>query len=155
MIRKVVIFILLFAALATSVAWVSIPSAPEGFLRHLSATRESKLQFAAYQGDAVLCYGNFPDHRFLPPLTIYQDGFDWGVLSLHLLETRPPSPLHGWCVSMPFPVAVLLLIAYPIIAFIRGPLRRRRRRRHGLCAHCGYNLEGNVSGVCPECGEAL
>jgi hypothetical protein len=23
------------------------------------------------------------------------------------------------------------------------------------CAHCGYNLTGNVSGVCPECGNAV
>jgi predicted Zn-ribbon and HTH transcriptional regulator len=34
--------------------------------------------------------------------------------------------------------------------------RRRRRRRyrltHGLCLTCGYNLTGNVSGRCPECG---
>jgi purine-cytosine permease-like protein len=30
----------------------------------------------------------------------------------------------------------------------------RRRRRGGFCRHCGYNLRGNVSGVCPECGAA-
>lgn len=24
-----------------------------------------------------------------------------------------------------------------------------------MCAQCGYNLQGNVSGVCPECGKAL
>jgi hypothetical protein len=29
------------------------------------------------------------------------------------------------------------------------------RRKMGLCAHCGYNLTGNVSGVCPECGGAI
>jgi hypothetical protein len=28
----------------------------------------------------------------------------------------------------------------------------RRRRRPGTCRRCGYNLTGNVSGVCPECG---
>lgn len=31
--------------------------------------------------------------------------------------------------------------------------RRRKRRASGLCLRCGYNLAGNVSGVCPECGE--
>jgi hypothetical protein len=44
---------------------------------------------------------------------------------------------------------------YPLIAFIRGPLRRWRRRRKGLCVSCGYNLTGNVSEVCPECGTSL
>lgn len=27
-----------------------------------------------------------------------------------------------------------------------------RRRAKGVCAACGYNLTGNVSGICPECG---
>lgn len=56
---------------------------------------------------------------------------------------------HGelplWC---PF----LLFGTYPVVAFIFGPLRRYRRRKRGLCLKCGYNLTGNVSGVCPECG---
>ncbi len=29
---------------------------------------------------------------------------------------------------------------------------RGLRLRRGLCVECGYNLTGNVSGVCPECG---
>lgn len=33
-----------------------------------------------------------------------------------------------------------------------GPLRRWRRRRKGWCVRCGYDLTGNVTGVCPECG---
>ena len=28
-----------------------------------------------------------------------------------------------------------------------------RRLLHGRCPSCGYNLTGNVSGVCPECGD--
>ena len=30
--------------------------------------------------------------------------------------------------------------------------RKVRRRRQGLCTECGYDLRGNVSGRCPECG---
>jgi len=29
---------------------------------------------------------------------------------------------------------------------------RDRRRMPGLCVKCGYDLRGNASGVCPECG---
>lgn len=32
---------------------------------------------------------------------------------------------------------------------VRADARRKRRQ----CAQCGYSLEGNVSGRCPECGE--
>ena len=31
-------------------------------------------------------------------------------------------------------------------------LRRTRRRDENHCRSCGYNLTGNTSGVCPECG---
>jgi membrane protein YqaA with SNARE-associated domain len=35
-------------------------------------------------------------------------------------------------------------------------LRWRRVEYDGTeCLHCGYNLTGNVSGTCPECGEAV
>jgi hypothetical protein len=50
---------------------------------------------------------------------------------------------------------VIVLPIQPTIAFVRGPYRRYRRRKKGLCLTCGYNLTGNVSGVCPECGEQI
>jgi hypothetical protein len=31
-------------------------------------------------------------------------------------------------------------------------LWRRKRPQVGNCPTCGYNLTGNVSGICPECG---
>lgn len=48
-----------------------------------------------------------------------------------------------------------LVATYPATALIRGPVRRWRRRRRGLCVRCGYNLTGNVSGICPECGTRI
>ena len=50
---------------------------------------------------------------------------------------------------------VFMFAAYPTFAFIRGPLRRHRRRRKGLCLKCGYDLTGNESGTCPECGSEV
>ena len=41
---------------------------------------------------------------------------------------------------------------YPLFALTRGPVRRWRRQKHGRCVRCGYDLTGNTSGVCPECG---
>ena len=33
--------------------------------------------------------------------------------------------------------------------------RRDRRLDDGRCGKCGYDLTGNVSGVCPECGKPI
>jgi hypothetical protein len=37
---------------------------------------------------------------------------------------------------------------------LAGIARRGRRVSRGRCQLCGYDLTGNVSGVCPECGGA-
>lgn len=63
-----------------------------------------------------------------------------------------PMIYRGWSFSIEFWVLFVLLVIYPTIAFIRSSLRRYRRRRKGLCVKCGYNLTGNTTGVCSECG---
>lgn len=47
---------------------------------------------------------------------------------------------------------VLVTGAYPAVVFTR--YRRRPFARSG-CRTCHYDLTGNESGVCPECGEAI
>jgi hypothetical protein len=44
---------------------------------------------------------------------------------------------------------LVLLLVMPIWRLLH------RRPPAGHCQECGYNLKGNVSGVCPECGEAV
>jgi len=65
------------------------------------------------------------------------------------------------CVFLvPFWVPFLAFATYPVIkgypvmmVFLRMGLHRRRwLREHGLCVNCTYDLTGNESGVCPECG---
>ena len=58
-------------------------------------------------------------------------------------------------VTVPLWLTTIILGAWPAVALWRGPFRRWRRRRRGLCLKCGYNLAGTVSGVCSECGEAV
>jgi hypothetical protein len=54
------------------------------------------------------------------------------------------------------PCWFLLLVfgAVPLLRASRA-LAATRSRRRGHCAACGYNLTGNVSGVCPECGAPI
>ena len=49
-------------------------------------------------------------------------------------------------------VAVPLLIAW-FTVIQRRNLLRAKRLAEGRCLGCGYDLTGNLSGVCPECGE--
>ena len=49
------------------------------------------------------------------------------------------------CHMMPFLLASSLWTAYLF-------LRRKKHHQAGHCQKCGYNLTGNVSGRCPECG---
>jgi hypothetical protein len=62
-----------------------------------------------------------------------------------------------WMVFFEAPLwgIVLLCMPYPILVLLRGPLRRRERRRRGWCVKCGYDLRGNVSGICPECSHPV
>lgn len=51
-----------------------------------------------------------------------------------------------------------LALLLPLSALVRLAARRRlrgRRARAGLCPQCGYDLTGNSSGQCSECGEAI
>ncbi len=46
---------------------------------------------------------------------------------------------------------LVMLIVLTAIAW----LANRFRYPLGHCQRCGYNLKGNISGVCPECGTSL
>lgn len=52
----------------------------------------------------------------------------------------------------PAALAIPVLGAYPLLALTRAIVRRNRRRKPNECMNCSYDLTGNVSGTCPECG---
>jgi hypothetical protein len=64
---------------------------------------------------------------------------------------------HGAVVA-----AVYVVVAYGLVVCVSYDAYRRqrlraagRRRLQGRCVRCDYDLTGNVSGVCPECGERV
>ncbi len=55
-----------------------------------------------------------------------------------------------WCASLSVPL--WLPVAFLTTATAALWLIDGRLERPGHCARCGYDLAGNVSGRCPECG---
>ena len=58
-------------------------------------------------------------------------------------------------ISLDLWVPLIFLVIYPVIALIRGPIRRYRRRAKGQCLTCAYNLTGLIEPRCPECGTSF
>ena len=69
------------------------------------------------------------------------------------LHSPPGTPAESVTYTVPSWMLVLALGARPAIV-ARRVLSGRRRRKVGVCQSCGYDLTGNVSGACPECGRA-
>lgn len=61
----------------------------------------------------------------------------------------------GFIVGIPFCYLGFIFLLYPIVVFVMGPFRSWRRSKRGQCLNCGYDLTGNTSGVCPECGKMI
>ena len=65
---------------------------------------------------------------------------------------RPRMIRTHYSVFAPIWFVFAVFALYPTIVVIR---RLRMVRREGCCRQCGYDLTGNQSGVCPECGKAI
>jgi hypothetical protein len=66
--------------------------------------------------------------------------------------TQPPS--YSYELVAPLWTVATALSIVPLFWFWRWNIRRKRVRA-GCCTRCGYDLTGNASGVCPECGAGV
>ncbi len=100
------------------------------------------------------------DHRFARSGRIIR-----GLISGSVLELFVATAVFAWnrhdedcyCsrgsyTGLVFGGAVLLWAFGPGIILLFMLERRRRDGLFPMCRRCGYNLTGNLSGVCPECG---
>jgi hypothetical protein len=76
-------------------------------------------------------------------IRLLEHGWVFHEVEEHVLPWR----LVAAATSVP-PLAWLISVGCAMLI----PARRRYR---GCCASCGYNLTGNTSGVCPECGTSI
>ena len=182
MIRKGVIVVLTLGAVTAGAAWpgsyyygvglIHTTDVTFGSPHPLPARSVSLLGGAIFQGWLYVWSERVPDgamegERALRFRSLLNPGWEWHVversidpLLFAIVRLNPWRPViiptsTVMLISTPLWLAASLFAAYPAIAFIRGPLRRWRRRRRGECQNCGYNLTGNVTGVCSECGTKI
>lgn len=124
----------------------------------LTATRDSRSR-SPFPGGGL--YGRSCWRNKLPPgrdraslitPAFNRFGFGWHVVKT---ESRPDGIWRTGNQKL-----VVAYFPFWLVAAITAllPLRwlalflRRRRDPQGYCLSCGYNLTGNATGICPECG---
>ena len=91
-------------------------------------------------------------------LVVVVNNFYWGASAApggeyYLFGLPLPNPLGPilWAVVKPLVFIMPLVAVWTLYQCVRW---RRADRATRSCRTCGYDLTGNVSGVCPECGQA-
>jgi len=151
MIRLAAVFLMSLSGVVAGAIRISNPS-------QISLGRKYQFYLTSHGGlqtvSAYYCAvcGWIGDHEFPckadtpcnPSMPTCRRGFD-----IRYLRDCVDPFCDGYLVSITAPVffPTTAFFVYPMYFFLGGPLHRR-----GLCVKCGYNLTGNVSGVCPECG---
>jgi hypothetical protein len=81
----------------------------------------------------------------------------WGAAILLLVTIREPEPVRLKLAA----VIAAIGVAFGLWKSAAQDSRERaenlaaHRRANNLCLRCGYNLAGNLSGTCPECGRKV
>lgn len=88
------------------------------------------------------------DYIGQPGLRVWTHTWSW--ITYWVPRARLARDYHRW-IDIPLWIPVVSFFAWLSVLW-RASSRRKYRRRRGLCIKCGYELTGNVSGVCPECG---
>lgn len=167
MIRKAIIVVMTLLAAAAGAAWVWAAAGGRSvtLLSQSSDTWTLNCSLESLHKRLRVVHWRFPKRR-ADELIINLDETPsatsrtefWSPLGFSYTRHRAVltnGPVSVVRIVLPLWEPLVIFGLYPAIAFIRGPLRRYRRRRRGLCIRCGYDLEGNVSGACPECGRTM
>ena len=96
----------------------------------LEPVRHSRLWLTLWVSTVVLCVGLFGAERFL------RTSDTFGLWLFLIWGIGVPLSLGGWWAASVW----------------RRSFDRAKRIERGHCAYCDYDLTGNTSGRCPECG---
>jgi hypothetical protein len=79
----------------------------------------------------------------------------FGTMNMEGKQVNRPMPAVMYDRIL-WPNLLANFVCYAVLLFglvsIPSAIRLRRRRKHNLCLHCGYDLRGATLNVCSECG---
>lgn len=79
-----------------------------------------------------------------------------GLRTITKAEVRIATRLVEWTsagrLRCPLYVLCAIFALWPAM-HLYFVIKHRANRHPNHCSHCGYDLTGNISGTCPECGE--
>lgn len=76
----------------------------------------------------------------------------WGTSSLAVFVIASGLWAAYWTFGAGLLMVFVGSLLFPISINSKDWERRLERIRRGQCPECAYDLTGNVSGTCPECG---
>ncbi|HEY8750376.1 MAG TPA: hypothetical protein VIM11_20495 [Tepidisphaeraceae bacterium] len=117
------------------VRWMQNQPIPGRQFNHLSEHPSSYPFMPEYGGVRALGFGVMGGRR-TPPV--------WGNM-IH----------NDAFVVLPFWFVVIVCAIVPLLQLRAIYTLHQAKRLSEVCRSCGYNLTGNTSGVCPECGMAV
>jgi len=89
-------------------------------------------------------------------LSVLRSGFAGGMISLPAAGTLPPvlpsRPIWSGLIVNSIFYGAFLAVAYWLLTKPRRLILELRRMRSGCCIACGYELDFDFRGGCPECG---
>ena len=155
MLRTLFIIALSIATLLTAAAWYCQLVGPTGTA--FQVTGSTRVAYAVTNSVASIhVLTQTSESQLQVGATASSRSVGFGGLQLWYVKSRA---FHGtgdtYAVRLHFPIwlpTVLVVGSWIALPFVSRRLKRRRRRKRGLCVKCGYDLTGNESGVCPECG---
>lgn len=159
-------FVWLSVLLATATALFSVHGYDELYIWKLPIGAQNRLELKVSAGDLWFRLEWKSPHAVTSAIRKWYGFGRAASLSVSADVAAPwfgatPGIKSVWRVYGSFPFALictigfLSFIAYPFIVFRQGPLRRYKRYRNGRCTKCGYDLTGNSSGICSECGSPV
>ena len=157
MLRKLIVTLCVLAALVTmgvavSGVWDGLWTRQWDELPCLTGERPWLVGVNVIQTKVIDLFGSH-DCGWLPPRRdVGFAGFNY--ISIYADLPNGKREVLGWGVRFPTVVIPAALLIYPFLV-LKHERRRSARKRRNECLECGYNLTGNVSGLCPGCGTAL